>query len=228
MQKVAILGGTFDPIHWGHLVIAETALQQADLDLVIWVPTRLAPHKSPQLGSTFEHRLQMVQRAIADHPAFVVAPVEADRMGPSYAIATLKDLQKLHPTAQWYWIIGLDAFQTLPRWYCRLELATTCHWLIAPRTQALTEAHSTEIPDCELGWTKAMIEGYQKVMELMAQNSMTLRGQRLQMPALSVSSSLIRQYCCAHHSIRYLVPEPVRNYIAAHHLYQNCSQTHRL
>ena len=96
MQKVAILGGTFDPIHWGHLVMAETALQQAALDQVIWVPTHIAPHKSQQPGSTFEHRLQMVQRAIADHPAFSVTQVEANRVGPSYAITTLQDLQKLH------------------------------------------------------------------------------------------------------------------------------------
>jgi nicotinate-nucleotide adenylyltransferase len=221
MQKVAILGGTFDPIHWGHLVMAETALQQAALDQVIWVPTHIAPHKSQQPGSTFEHRLQMAQRAIADHPAFVMSAIEGERIGPSYAIATLKDLQKLHPTAQWYWIIGLDAFQTFPRWYCRFELAATCEWLIAPRTLGVTEASSTDELATELGWTAAMINSCQKVLEVMAQNSITLRYQRLLMPGFSVSSSLIRQYCREQRSVRYLVPEAVRAYIAAHHFYQS-------
>lgn len=219
MQKVAILGGTFDPVHWGHLVIAETALQQAGLDLVIWTPTRLAPHKSQQLDSNFEHRLQMVQRAIADHPAFVMAQVEVNRVGPSYAIATLKDLQKLHPNTQWSWIIGLDAFQTLPHWYCRAELAISCEWLVAPRSQSAPESTSKNQPTTELGWTTAMIDNCEKVVAVMAQNSIFMRWQRLLMPELGVSASLIRQYCREHRSIRYLVPEVVRTYITAHRLY---------
>nr|WP_290226962.1 nicotinate (nicotinamide) nucleotide adenylyltransferase [Trichocoleus desertorum] len=228
MQKVAILGGTFDPIHWGHLVMAEAALQQAALDQVIWVPTRLAPHKSQQLGLSFEHRLQMVQRAIADHPAFSVTQVEANRVGPSYAITTLQDLQKLHLKVQWYWIIGLDAFRTLPRWYGHVELAATCEWLVAPRLQPSDSCSSDSCSpgnalitlNTELGWTAEMIASCEQVIALMAQKSITIRWQRLPMPMLGVSSSLIRQYCREKRSVRYLVPEAVRTYIIAHHLYQ--------
>ena len=219
MQKVAILGGAFDPIHWGHLVIAEAALQQAELDRVIWVPSRLAPHKSQRLGCNFVHRFQMVQQAIADHPAFIVAEVEANRTGPSYAIATLKDLQKLYLTAQWYWIIGLDAFRTLPRWYGRLELAATCEWLVAPRPHAIAADNPNQEPNPGLGWAPDMVANCQAVAELMAQQSITMRWQRLAMPVSGVSSSLIRQYCRESRSIRYLVPEAVRTYIQAHHLY---------
>ncbi|HEY9859135.1 MAG TPA: nicotinate (nicotinamide) nucleotide adenylyltransferase [Candidatus Obscuribacterales bacterium] len=229
MQKVAILGGTFDPVHWGHMVMAETALQQAALDQVIWVPTRLAPHKSQQLGLSFEHRLQMVKRAIAAHPAFTVTQVEASRVGPSYAIATLQDLQKLHLEVQWYWIIGLDAFQTLPRWYGHAKLAATCEWLVAPRSQP----SNSYIPDScgsdndlttlttESGWTTEMIASCEQVIAVMAQQSITIRWQRLSMPVLDVSSSLIRQYCREQRSICYLVPEAVRTYITAHKLYQS-------
>lgn len=224
MQKVAILGGAFDPIHWGHLLMAEAALQQAKLDQVIWVPSRLAPHKSPQLGSNFAHRLQMVQQAIADHPAFVVTAIEANRLGPSYAIATLKDLQKLYLTVQWYWIIGLDAFQTLPRWYGHLELATTCKWLVAPRTQSMKSWNSSHETTAGLGWTSAMIASCQEVVAVMMQQSINMQWQQLSMPVCGVSSSLIRQYCRESHSIRYLVPEAVRTYIHTHHLYQDTLQ----
>lgn len=219
MQKVAILGGAFNPIHSGHLVMAEAALQQAGLDQVIWVPSRLAPHKSERLGCNFAHRLQMLQQAIADHPAFVVAAVEANRIGPSYAIATLKDLQKLHLKAKWCWIIGVDAFRTLPRWYGGLELATTCEWLVAPRTQQMTSSNPTHEPKLPLGWTAEMSASCQEVVEAIAQQSITVRWQRLAMPVCGVSSSLIRQYCRESRSIRYLVPEAVRTYINAHHLY---------
>jgi nicotinate-nucleotide adenylyltransferase len=219
MQKLAILGGAFDPIHWGHLLIAEAALQQAELDQVVWVPTRLAPHKPEQLSCTFEHRFQMVERAIADHPAFAVASVEADRIGPSYAIATLKDLQKLYLKVEWHWIIGLDAFCTLPRWYGCLELANTCEWLVAPRSQSLANANPTHNSMLPLGWTLDMLTSCQDVVQAIAQQSINLCWQPLAMPNCGVSSSLIRQYCRESRSIRYLVPDAVRTYIKALHLY---------
>ncbi|MBD1860683.1 MULTISPECIES: nicotinate (nicotinamide) nucleotide adenylyltransferase [Trichocoleus] len=229
MQKVAILGGTFDPIHWGHLVMAEAALQQAALDQVIWVPTRLAPHKAQQLGLSFEHRLQMVQQAIADHPTFTVTQIEANRVGPSFAITTLQALQELHLQVQWYWIIGLDAFRTLPRWYDHAKLAATCEWLVAPRSQpsnscspdSCGSANDLTTPTTELGWTTEMIASCEQVIAVMAQQSIAIRWQRLPMPVMGISSSLIRQYCREQRSIRYLVPEAVRAYITGYQLYQN-------
>ncbi len=198
-RKVAIFGGTFDPIHWGHLLIAETALSQFALDEVIWVPAYQPPHKSgsawqSQPPLAFEHRLEMVRRSIAHHPAFTVSSLEADRTGASFAIDTLRSLQTLYPHTQWYWIIGTDAFQKVPHWYRSQEMVQACEWLVAPR----------------LG------------VEIDRQNPAYagIRWQELQIPFVEVSSRLIRQYLHSGRSIRYLVPEPARLYIADCQLYQ--------
>ena len=203
MRKVAILGGTFDPVHWGHLLIAETALSQVALEQVIWVPARCPPHKQ---AAIFEHRLEMVQKAIADHPAFAISTGSPHRSDPSYAIQTLIDLQAVYPNTYWYWIVGLDAFQTLPRWYRRQEIAAQCEWLVAPR---LVSTPKGEDPNgtCE------------QVAQKLADEGTLIRWQMLHMPMLGVSSSLIRQYCRDRYSLRYLVPEAVRSYIATHNLY---------
>ena len=205
MQNLGILGGTFDPIHWGHLLMAETALSQAALNQVIWVPSRCPPYK---VAVEFEHRAQMVQQAIADHPAFVLLPVEANCTRPDYAIHTLLDLQNLYSSTHWYWIIGMDAFGNLPRWYRRQELVPACEWLVAPRSKPLA---SMDDPQENLVC--------HQVQEQLAAQGLTIRWQLLKMPKVGISSSLIRQYCHQGRSIRYLVPEAVRVYIATHNLY---------
>lgn len=219
MRKVAILGGTFDPVHWGHLLIAETGLSQATLDQVIWVPDRCPPHKR---AAVFEHRLEMVRLAIADHPAFAISSGAINHSGPSYAIQTLIELQALYMNTQWYWIVGLDAFQTLPRWHQRQELAAQCNWLVVPRL--VLGAPPREEP----GAMTARLESIcNEVAQQLADQFISIRWQLLQMPWIGVSSSLIRQYCRngyvnaegVRSSIRYLVPEAVRIYIATHNLY---------
>ncbi|HBY77168.1 MAG TPA: nicotinate (nicotinamide) nucleotide adenylyltransferase, partial [Cyanobacteria bacterium UBA11148] len=130
MDRVAILGGTFDPVHWGHLLIAETALSQLSLDRVLWVPNRHPPHKR---ALPYEHRRLMVKKAIANHPAFILSEIEVANSQSDYALFTLLNLQNAYPNCQWYWIVGIDAFQTLPRWYGRERLIPACDWLVAPR-----------------------------------------------------------------------------------------------
>lgn len=222
MQKLAIFGGTFDPIHWGHLLLAEMALSQFGLDRVIWVPSRCPPHKSGTSLESLEHRLEMVRRAIAEHPAFALESVEADRIGPAYAIDTLTDLQALYPNTQWYWILGLDAFQTLPRWYRRQDLIPTCDWLVAPRPAPALNAFMPSLnrrsqPE---GIDAQMQTFCQPVVEQLASQAIPIRWHILQMPSVSISSSLIRSYCRRRRSIRYLVPETVRTYILTQKLYQ--------
>ncbi len=203
MQQLAIFGGTFDPVHWGHLIVAETALHQVPIEHVIWVPSLNPPHKQAAL---FQHRLEMVQKAIADQPAFTVSLVEIYRHGTSYAINTLIDLSTFYPNTHWYWIVGLDTFQTLPRWHRVDELAQLCHWLIAPRLiRGETIAESQSI--CN------------QVEQELTKRSIHIHWQLLTIPLVGVSSSLIRDRCRDGQSIRYLVPESVRNYIAKHNLY---------
>lgn len=208
MQQVAIFGGTFDPIHWGHLLIAKTALHQVPLEQIIWVPSLNPPHKQAAL---FEHRVAMMQLAIRDHPAFTVSLIEVKRSGISYAINTLIDLSALHPNTHWYWIIGLDAFQTLPRWYRGHELAQMCDWLVAPRLPGGETIAQSELI-CK------------QVEQKFREQSFTINWQLLHIPLVGVSSSLIRKLSHECQSIRDLVPEPVKDYIATHQLYSDNSE----
>ena len=205
MQKVAIFGGTFNPIHWGHLLLAETAIDQLRLDRVIWVVDRSPPHKQLAAQLNFQYRREMVQMAIANHPAFILSPITTNSPGYSYAIEIFTELLAVYPQSHWYWIIGQDAFATLPRWYRRQELIPQCHWLVAPRP----EGSNIEL--------KLLVN---TVLQQLTTQSITLRWQILPVPPVAISSSLIRQYCSEHRSIRYLVPEVVRTYILNHQLYQ--------
>jgi nicotinate-nucleotide adenylyltransferase len=214
MQKVAIFGGTFDPIHWGHLLIAETALSQLGLDRVIWVPAPYPPHKSGTSTGSLLHREAMVRLAIADHPAFLLSSVAANRPAPSYAIETLTDLQTLYPNTRWYQIVGLDAFQSLPRWYRRQELVPACDWLVAPRSDPGIDVRSRS------DGIDPMSALCQEVAQQLKYQFIPIRWSVLQMPYVGVSSSLIRHYCAQERSIRYLVPDPVRIYIATQNLYR--------
>ncbi|HEY9616605.1 MAG TPA: nicotinate (nicotinamide) nucleotide adenylyltransferase [Microcoleaceae cyanobacterium] len=199
-MNVAIFGGSFNPVHWGHRLIAEAAMSQVALDRVIWVPTYCPPHKT-QVLLEFPHRLEMVRRAIADHPLWLASDLEAQRGGVSFAVATLQALQIQYPRTNWYWIIGIDAFQTLPRWQGCEELASQCTWLIAPRSY---EAEAT----------------IAAVAQQLIQRSIQLRWQLLSLTSIALSSSLIRQRCQQGQSIDDLVPEGVRSYIVAHNLYK--------
>jgi nicotinate-nucleotide adenylyltransferase len=208
MRQIAIFGGTFDPVHWGHLLLAQTALNQVPLEQVIWIPSLNPPHKQ---ATPFGHRVEMVKQAIADNPAFAISMVEVNHCGNSYAINTLIDLSAVYPNTHWYWILGLDTFQTLPRWYRGQELVQMCDWLIAPRFPSGDNIAQSE----------SMCK---QVAQQLAKQSNIIHWQLLHMPLVGLSSSQIRNLCGEGKSIRYLVPEAVRTYIAAHNLYSDGSE----
>lgn len=217
-QKIAIFGGAFNPVHWGHLQIAKAALEQAQLDQVIWVPSYQPPHKPiADLRGSYEHRLVMIQRAIAQQPRFVWSTIERDRSGVSFAIDTLHGLQQDYPATQWFWITGVDTFQTLPHWYGHIELAQTCGWLIAPRRPV----HLPQSEGAELSVSTRQIceQVCEQVSRQLQGQAVSLRWQILSMPLLDLSSSLIRDYCRQGRSIRNLVPDPVRLYLEDHPIY---------
>lgn len=208
MQHIGIFGGTFDPVHWGHLLIAQTTLSQVPLEKVVWVPSLNPPHKKAAL---FKNRAEMLKLATRENPGFSVSAIEAKRSGTSYAINTFMDLSCGYANTHWYWITGLDTFQTLPRWYRGREIAQMCHWLIAPRLlDGQTVAQSELI--CK------------EVEQQLTQQSLTIRWELLKIPLIGISSSLIRRFCRESRSIRYLVPESVRYYINTHNLYSDKSE----
>lgn len=203
MRSIAIFGGTFDPVHWGHLILAEAALHQVPLEYVIWMPLLNPPHKQ---ATSFEHRVEMLQLATTDNPFFTISLVEVNRSGTSYAIDTLLELSTFYPNTCWYWILGLDAILTLPRWYRLRELVQMCDWLIAPRLVGGENIAQSELI-CK------------QVEQQLQKQSIIINWQLLHMPLVGLSSSLIRHKCSERQSIRYLVPESVRSYIAAQNLY---------
>jgi nicotinate-nucleotide adenylyltransferase len=214
MGRIAIFGGSFDPVHWGHLRLAQAALNQLRLERVLWVIDRHPPHKQV---CPYEHRRAMVECAIADRPAFILATTGVPSGGIDYAIDTFNTLRPTDPNGEWFWIIGSDAFATLPRWYHRETLVPACHWLVAPRPAA-ENSSSSKLND-EASPTSVTSVCDRAVQQLAAQN-IPIRWQLLHVvPPVAISSSLIRQSCHQGRSIRHLVPEPVRTYIARHNLY---------
>lgn len=197
LPRRAIFGGTFNPVHYAHLDIARAAQQQFHLDEIIWVPT-IAPHYKTEVAA-LEHRLAMVKQAIAPYPQFTAAGLSA-----RFAIEIFTTLQVQKPNTRWFWLIGLDAFTTLPRWVDRDQLAPVCEWLIAPRGAA----------------DKAQAQIRQVESRLQAEG-IALRWQQIDRPASSLSSSLVRDRCQAILPIAKLVPMPVQTYIQQHGLYRS-------
>ncbi|KJH70586.1 nicotinate (nicotinamide) nucleotide adenylyltransferase [Aliterella atlantica] len=191
MRRIGVFGGTFDPVHWGHLLAAETAFSQLSLDKVIWLPTCDPPYK--QAAGQFKERLEMVRLAIAERPGFSTLPI--DNLSTTDAIDAAIALPNLYTNTHWYWILGIDAFMTLPRWRKRHELVSVYEWVVVPRTT------NSQIP------------------QQVVQQLNDLRWQILPMPIVQISSSLIRQYCRDRCSIRHLVPQSVGDYIERHNLY---------
>lgn len=226
MRRLAILGGTFNPVHVGHLIMAEAALSQCHLDGVLWMPSRYAHYKAEVPLLDLHHRVEMIQRAIAPNPSFCVTPLDQPETGRSYALTLFQQLQGRYPQIQWYWIIGLDAFRTLPRWYGRETLIRQCCWLVAPRLELNTIQigdlvnsvlpAATPLPD----WLAVQTErGIEAVRKELGDQGLSLKWRSLQMPLFPISSRIIRTYCRSQQSIRYLVPDEVYQYIHMHRLY---------
>lgn len=226
MMQSAILGGTFNPVHCGHLQMATAALSQVSLERVVWAPAYLPPQPKSAPLLAFAHRVALIERAIADYPRFELLPIAQTQASKSYAIDTLSAVQAVYPQVErWYWVIGLDSFQSLPRWRQRQALVPQCSWLVAPRGLLRGEAiDPAPLPHGNRDdWLSQQLQQCQQVEQLLALQGITIDWQLLQMPLTYVSSSLVRHYCQEGRSLQGLVPEPVRLYILQHRLYSHHS-----
>jgi nicotinate-nucleotide adenylyltransferase len=190
------MGGTFDPIHLGHLVAAERALEAGSLHEVRFMPTFQPPHKSAVQGATPDERRHMVELAIADQPAFRLESIELERGGVSFAVDTASALTAREPENEFFWIIGGDMVLYLPQWYAIEEIAQHVTFLGLTRPGFPVDAE--------------VIPPFLRERVWLAE-----------MPALDISSTEIRERGRSGRSIRYLVPEPVRRYIEEKGLYAN-------
>lgn len=149
--QLAIFGGTFDPPHWGHMLLARDVVEQAGIDRLLFVPAGQNPHKVDPPVASGEDRLAMLQAAVADEPAFEVVDLEVRCPGPSYAIKTVAALQKQFPDAQLVWVLGADQLPALPRWHAFDQLVRAVEFLVLARPN-----HVLAVPDvAKLRWRKA-------------------------------------------------------------------------
>lgn len=220
-ESWGLLGGTFNPPHWGHIQIAQTAQDQAMLHRVVWVPAYRPPHRRRESLLPFNHRLAMVQTAIAPYPQFHASDIERDLPAKSFAIATLSRLQTRYPQVRWYWILGLDAFDSLPRWYQSDRLIPQCTWLIAPRP--FSSAPASTISPLAYSTATAM-ECIQAQQAHWRTRGIDLSWQLLDMQPIPIASSVVRQQVRDRQPIDSLVPATVKTYIQQHQLYLPSSQ----
>ena len=188
--RLGVMGGTFDPIHFGHLVAAEAVAKSYELDSVIFVPTG-NPWQKEAISSA-NHRLAMTQLAVSYFPDFMVSTVDIDRGGDTYTVDTLRDLKKLHPEASFFFITGADSLAGINTWKDSELLWDLGHFVGVTRP-----GHDLQVPRSPAG-------------------AVTL----LEIPALAVSSSEIRAKVISGESLEGLVPLKVINYIEKHNLYR--------
>lgn len=198
MDRVGILGGTFDPPHIGHLILAQHAFDALKLDQLLFIPAANPPHKQGDTKSLIEHRLAMLKLAIADNPQFSISRVDVDRPGPHYSVDMLRILHSEYPHSDLFFVMGGDSLRDLPKWYQPDQVIRLCKLAVMrrPQTDISTDMHHDLLP--ELAGRMVIIDA----------------------PLIDISSSAIVARSSAGFSIRYLVPDAVFAYIKAHQLYR--------
>lgn len=200
--SVGVLGGTFDPIHHGHLALAEAAREALGLERVLFVPTGEPPHKPGHPVASSAHRVAMVQAAIAGNAAFELSRIEVDRPGRSYSADTMALLAERERAAgrepDLWFLLSAEAFRELDTWHEPARLLDACRLAVLPRPGSVTPSGA---------WVEERFPG---------------RSDRIRFidgPSIRLSASEIRAFAAAGRSIRYLVPAVVAAYIGDHALY---------
>jgi nicotinate-nucleotide adenylyltransferase len=197
MLRLGIMGGTFDPLHWAHLIVAEEARIRFELDKVLFIPAGQPPHKVAYEMSSPEHRYAMTLLGTAINPAFEVSRIELDREGPSYSVDTIRMLKESYgPAVEVYFIMGADEALDILSWHDAESLPGLVKFIVAPR------------PGCDMA-------------ELAARLPARFYGAMLPLPMspVDISATDLRARTASGKSIRYLVPDEVEAYIRKHKLY---------
>jgi nicotinate-nucleotide adenylyltransferase len=197
LNKIGILGGTFDPLHMGHLTMAECARDQLGLDKVLFLPVGQPPHKLGREISAIDHRIKIVELGIAGNSQFQLDTTDANRPAPHTTVTLLPLIQQQYPTAQLWLIIGMDSLVDFPNWVEPQKIIQQCRLAVVPR------------PDYVADWE--ILE--REIAGIYAQTDL------IHAPAISLAATDIRQRIQNHQSITYLVPPTIQTYIQHHNLY---------
>ena len=200
-RRIGILGGTFDPPHLGHLLIAETARVALDLETVIFLPAGEPWLKSGQPITPAHHRLKMVNLAVSDNPGFCVSDCEIRRAGATYTVDTLRELRRGFPAdAKLYFVVGSDVLEQFHRWKEPDAILELCRLAVIER------------PGGPLGGIAALRDNFPDALD--AGSVVSVAG-----PGVDFSASELRRVLAAGQSTRYRIPQAVAKYIAEHELY---------
>lgn len=199
-KKIGIMGGTFNPIHTGHLLLAQWAMEEAGLDGIIFMPTGHSYMKAASEVLAGSERLAMTRLAISERDCFRCSDLEVSREGNSYTYETLENLQNMYPQAQLYFIVGADCLFSIEKWYRPEQIFKRCILLAASRS----------------GMVMDKLEGKRQELEAVYNAKILL----IKFPNIEISSTEIRKRCSQGRSIRYLVPDCVREYIDSHQYYR--------
>lgn len=200
-KKIGILGGTFNPVHSGHLILAQNALERLELSKILFVPCANPPHKASTTLATTEHRMTMLEMAIEHDLHFELCDLEIKRGGFSYTIDTIRELKRLNPSAELFFIIGIDSLLELHTWKDINDLLKLCKFVTFNRPGTDIAGINQKAIKLDPPWPDVLLKN-------------VLTGQ-----LLDISSSDIRYRVAEGMSIRYLVPQTVEMYIAEHNLY---------
>jgi nicotinate-nucleotide adenylyltransferase len=193
VERVGILGGTFNPPHIAHLVIAEAVRDQLKLDRILFIPAATPPHKTNLEIIPAEQRLQMVKLAIKDNSFFEVSDIELNRKGPSYTIDTIIGLKRELPKEDFYFLLGIDLLVEFDTWKNPEKILEECTLVAMNR------------PGFDLG---------------VVDKELLRRVEVVNVPSIDISSTGIRRYVKSRRSIRYLVPREVEKYISENSIYR--------
>ncbi len=191
-MRIAIFGGSFDPIHYGHLLLAQYAYEELELDRLIFMPSYRPPHKVNNRVSSFSHRYEMLKLALAGREDFVITTLEKDRQELSYSYDSLRILEKEYHAKSLHFLIGADSLMGLESWYRAKDLLENYAFAVAPRPGRSQEEIEEKIRH---------LEGLGGSIRLLSS------------PYIEISSSLIRERLEAGRSIRYHLPRAVEDYI---------------
>jgi len=198
-ERIGIFGGTFDPPHLGHLILASEARAQLRLNRLLWVLTPIPPHKLNRPISSLEDRLAMVQLALKEEPAFEFSRIEIKRPGPHYTIDTLRIVSEQYPKADVILLLGGDSLRDLPTWHQPLEVVAACHQIGVMRRPG---------DSIDMAKLEKKIPGLNRKVKF------------VEAPLLEIASSEIRRRAARGLPFRYYLLPAIYQYIQKHHLYQ--------
>lgn len=199
-KKVGIMGGTFDPIHYGHLILAQNALDTFSLDEILFVPSGTPWLKESTKVLSKNKRVSMTGMAIEDNPDFALSTIEIDREGNSYSYETVEELKRMQPKTDFYFIMGADSLLEIERWKHPDRLMAECTLLVAVRDDCDREGLEKQII--------YLTDKYQADIKILPANR------------IDISSTKIRRMIQEGKSVRYMLPDQVIRFIQKNHLYQ--------